>query len=295
MYNLFNYLKYINNNTFIKFIIYNKRLSIGLIIILFIIINSIFAPIISPHNPYIQNDNYVLLPPCWMKNGTKNFILGTDALGRDILSRLIYGSRFSLFIGINTLLLSLIFGVILGLISGYISGVIDFIIMRITNVIASFPTLLFALILISILGSGLISAIFAISITYQTSIIRLIRNFVLLEKDKEYVISSKILGSNNIRIIFKIIFPNCLGIVFMQTPLIFTNAILDSSALGFLGMGLPPQIPEWGNMLAEGQEFILTSWWIIIFPGITIMITVISLNLIGDGLRDFFNPILKNV
>jgi dipeptide transport system permease protein len=228
-----------------------------------------------------------------MDGGTWSFPLGTDAVGRDIFSRLIYGARFSLFIGVVVVVLSMIAGVLLGLVAGYFRGRIDIVIMRLMDIILAFPSLLLALVLVAVLGPGLLNAMIAISLVNLPHFVRLTRAAVMGEREKEYVVASRVAGAGVMRLMFKTILPNCLASLIVQATLNFSSAILDAAALGFLGMGAQPPTPEWGTMLAEAREFIQRAWWVVTFPGLAILITVLAINLMGDGLRDALDPKLK--
>ena len=233
------------------------------------------------------------MPPVWDAGGSWQHILGTDAVGRDMLSRLIYGSRFSLFIGLVVVTIALFGGVTVGLISGYVGGAVDSIIMRVMDVILAFPSLLLALVLVAVLGPGLMNAMIAIAIVLQPHFVRLTRASVMNEMGRDYVTSARVSGAGPLYLMTRTILPNCLGPVIVQATLSFSNAILDAAALGFLGMGAQPPTPEWGTMLAEAREFILRAWWVVTFPGLAILITVLAINLMGDGLRDALDPKLK--
>ncbi|MBP1886020.1 ABC transporter permease subunit [Sinorhizobium mexicanum] len=271
----------------------NKGAVIGLMIFLIILFLAVFAPFVAPHNPSIQNRELLLLPPVWQEGGTAGHLLGTDAVGRDILSRLIYGARFSLFIGLVVVTLSVISGVLIGLVAGYFRGRVDTFIMRIMDIILAFPSLLLALVLVAVLGPGLLNAMIAISLVNQPHFVRLTRASVMTERTKEYVIGSQVAGAGTLRLMFLTILPNCLAPLIVQATLAFSAAILDAAALGFLGMGAQPPTPEWGTMLAEAREFIQRAWWVVTFPGLAILITVLAINLMGDGLRDALDPKLK--
>ncbi|SCW33435.1 dipeptide transport system permease protein [Rhizobium mongolense subsp. loessense] len=271
----------------------NKGAVIGLAVFVLILVVALFAPLVAPHAPNEQNRQMLLLAPFWMEGGSSSFPLGTDAVGRDILSRLIYGARFSLFIGVVVVTLSVIAGVLIGLVAGYFRGRIDIAIMRLMDIILAFPSLLLALVLVAVLGPGLINAMIAISIVNQPHFVRLTRASVMAEREKEYVIASRVAGAGTLRLMFKTILPNCLGPLIVQATLAFSAAILDAAALGFLGMGAQPPTPEWGTMLAEAREFIQRAWWVVTFPGLAILVTVLAINLMGDGLRDALDPKLK--
>ncbi len=265
----------------------------GLIICGILLLMAILAPLIVPHNPAEQFRDALLKPPIWQAGSDARFILGTDAVGRDLLSRLIMGSQYSLFIGAIVVAIAMGIGVILGLVAGYVGGLCDIIIMRIMDLILAFPSLLLALVMVAILGPGLFNAMMAIALVLQPHFVRLARASVLAEKGKDYVTATRIAGAGHWRLMFKTILPNCTAPFIVQGTLSFSSAILDAAALGFLGMGAQPPIPEWGSMLAEAREFILSAWWVVTFPGLMILITVLAINLFGDGLRDALDPKLK--
>lgn len=271
----------------------NKGAVAGLVVFVALILIAVFAPLIAPHAPDIQNRDALLLPPAWVTGGSSEYLLGTDAVGRDMLSRLIFGARYSLFIGLVVVSLSLVSGVALGLIAGFLGGWVDIVIMRVMDVILAFPSLLLALVLVAILGPGLDNAMIAIALVLQPHFVRLTRGSVLAEKERDYVIAVRTAGGGPIRIMVKTILPNCVAPLIVQATLSFSNAILEAAALGFLGMGAQPPTPEWGTMLAEAREFILRAWWVVTFPGLAILITVLAINLMGDGLRDALDPKLK--
>jgi dipeptide transport system permease protein len=271
----------------------NKGAVIGLVIFLIIVAIAVFAPLLAPHAPTIQNRDALLIPPMWEEGGRSAYILGTDPVGRDVLSRLMYGARFSLFIGMVVVVLSVSSGVLLGLIAGFFRGWIDTVIMRVMDVILAFPSLLLALVLVAILGPGLTNAMIAIALVLQPHFARLARAAVMAEKNREYVVSAKVAGAGHLRLMLITILPNCLGPLIVQATLSFSNAILEAAALGFLGLGAQPPTPEWGTMLARAREFITSAWWVVTMPGLAILITVLAINLIGDGLRDALDPKLK--
>jgi dipeptide transport system permease protein len=271
----------------------NKGAVIGLAFFLVILFVAVFAPFVAPHSPSVQNRELLLLPPVFQEGGSWGHLLGTDAVGRDILSRLIYGARFSLFIGLVVVTLSVVSGVLIGLVAGYFRGKIDTVIMRVMDIILAFPSLLLALVLVAVLGPGLLNAMIAISLVNQPHFVRLTRAAVMTEKTKDYVVGSKVAGAGTLRLMFLTILPNCLAPLIVQATLAFSAAILDAAALGFLGMGAQPPTPEWGTMLAEAREFIQRAWWVVTFPGLAILITVLAINLMGDGLRDALDPKLK--
>ncbi|MFC0322529.1 dipeptide ABC transporter permease DppC [Gallibacterium melopsittaci] len=271
----------------------NKGAVVGLGYIVIIFLISVFADVIAPHDPITQVRDAFLLPPAWIDGGTWNHILGTDDVGRDILSRLIYGARLSLFIGLLVVFLSFIFGITLGLIAGYFGGILDIIIMRIIDIMLALPSLLLAIAIVAILGPSLLNASFAIAFVSLPSYVRLTRASVLNEINRDYVTSSRVAGAGILRLMFITILPNCLAPLIVQTSMGFSNAILDMAALGFLGIGAQPPTPEWGAMLAEALQFVQRAWWVVTFPGLAILFTVLAFNLMGDGLRDALDPKLK--
>ena len=271
----------------------NRGAVVGLVVLMILVFVAIAAPLVAPHEPTQQYRDALLVPPVWQEGGSWKFLLGTDAVGRDMLSRLIYGARFSLFIGVFVVGIAMVGGVIIGLIAGFYRGAVDTVIMRLMDVILAFPSLLLALVMVAILGPGLVNAMVAIAIVLQPHFVRLTRAAVLNEMNREYVTSARVAGAPPFYLMTKTILPNCLGPVIVQATLSFSNAILDAAALGFLGMGAQPPTPEWGTMLAEAREFILRAWWVVTFPGLAILITVLAINLMGDGLRDALDPKLK--
>ena len=271
----------------------NRGAVIGLVFFVAIVIIAIFADYVAPHLPNQQYREAFLQPPFWEDGGSLTFPLGTDAVGRDMLSRLIYGSRYSLFIGCVVVSGALSVGVILGLFAGFFKGRVDTMIMRLMDIILAFPSLLLALVLVAILGPSLINAMIAIAIVQQPHYVRLTRAAVMGEMTKDYVTAARVIGVRRVRLMFVTILPNCMAPLIVQAALSFSTAILDAAALGFLGMGAQPPTPEWGTMLADAREFILRAWWVVTLPGLAILLTVLAINLMGDGLRDALDPKLK--
>ena len=271
----------------------NRGAVIGLVFLVLIVLVAIFAPLIAPHNPDDQVRTALLQPPAWEPGGSWAYPIGTDSVGRDMLSRLIFGSRYSLFIGIVVVAISLAGGIVLGLVAGFARGAIDTAIMRVMDVLLAFPSLLLALVLVTILGPGLTNAMIAIAISYQPHYVRLARASVLSERSKDYVTASRVAGASLPRLMFVTVLPNIMAPLIVQAALSFSNAILDAAALGFLGLGAQPPTPEWGTMLADARQFILRAWWVVTFPGLAILLTVLAINLVGDGLRDALDPKLK--
>jgi len=271
----------------------NKGAVIGLVYVVLVFSIAIFANIIAPHAPADQFRDALLHPPVWQDGGSWQFILGTDDVGRDILSRLMYGARLSLLVGCLVVVLSLILGVIFGLIAGYIGGVADAAIMRLVDIMLALPSLLLALVLVAIFGPSIVNASIALTFVALPHYIRLTRAAVMVEVNRDYVTASNVAGAGAIRQMFVNILPNCLAPLIVQASLGFSNAILDMAALGFLGMGAQPPTPEWGTMLSDVLQYAQSAWWVVTFPGVAILLTVLAFNLMGDGLRDALDPKLK--
>ncbi len=241
----------------------------------------------------MTNNAVFLKPPFWQEGGSFSYPLGTDAIGRDILSRLIYGARLSLVIGIAVVALAIVVGVVLGLIAGYFKGIADIAIMRFMDILMTMPSLLLAIVIVAILGPGLMNAMLAVAIVVLPHYVRITRAAVIAESSKDYVVAAKVSGAETVRLMFSEILPNCAAPLIVQATLGVSTAILDAAALGFLGLGAQPPTPEWGTMLADAREFVLRAWWVVTFPGLAILITVLAFNLLGDGLRDALDPKLK--
>lgn len=271
----------------------NKGAVVGLIYIIVVLLMAMGANVIAPHLPAEQFRDNLLAPPVWMEGGSWQFILGTDDVGRDILSRLIYGARLSLLVGCLVVIISLVLGITLGLLAGYFGGLLDSVIMRIVDIMLALPSLLLALVLVAIFGPSIVNASIALAFVALPHYVRLTRAATLAEVGKDYVIASRVAGAGSLRQMFINILPNCLAPLIVQASLGFSNAILDMAALGFLGMGAQPPTPEWGTMLADVLQFAQSAWWVVTFPGLVILMTVLAFNLMGDGLRDALDPKLK--
>ncbi len=266
----------------------------GLIIITLFALTSIIAPAISPHDPDENSLYDQLKPPVWKEGGSTKNLLGTDDLGRDMLSRLIYGARVSLTLGIVSVGIALLCGSILGALAGYYKGWPDNVIMRIMDIILAFPYILLAIVIVAYLGPGLRNAMIAIGVINIPRFARIIRASAIEEYEKDYVTAARAVGASNRRIIFNAIFPNCLSPIIVQASLGFGEAILSGAGLSFLGLGAQPPLSEWGAMIAEGRSMILRAWWVMTFPGIAILFAVLGFNLLGDGLRDALDPRLRD-
>ena len=272
----------------------NKGAVAGLIFMSIIVFCAIFAPWVAPHNPSEQYRDFLLTPPAWLEGGHMQFLLGTDELGRDLLSRLIEGSRLSLLIGLSSVVISLIPGVILGLFAGFFPRFLGPGIMRLMDIMLALPSLLLAVAIVAILGPGLINTVIAIAVVSLPSYVRLTRAAVMGELNRDYVTAARLAGASLPRLMFITVLPNCMAPLIVQATLSFSSAILDAAALGFLGLGVQPPTPEWGTMLASARDYIERAWWVVSLPGLTILLSVLAINLMGDGLRDALDPKLKN-
>ena len=271
----------------------NHGAVIGLGIIVFLLLVALFAPWIAPHAPNQTDSTAFLLPPAWQEGGSLTHLLGTDAIGRDILSRLMYGARLSLSIGVAVVAISVAVGITLGLIAGFFRGVLEIAIMRLMDVILTLPSLLLAIVIVAILGPGLINAMLAVAIVVLPHYVRITRAAVISEISRDYVTAARVSGAGTLRLMFREVLPNCAAPLIVQASLGVSTAILDAAALGFLGLGAQPPSPEWGTMLADAREFVLRAWWVVTFPGLAILAAVLAFNLLGDGLRDALDPKLK--
>ena len=271
-----------------KRLLKNKIAMLGLTIISILVIVAIFAPVLAPYDP-LKTDVIQRL-----KAPSGAHLLGTDDLGRDILSRIIYGSRISIQVGVISVSLALVLGVTLGVLAGYYGGWIDNLVMRLIDIMLAFPSILLAIVIMAMLGPQLSNAMIAIGFVNLPRFARIVRSSVLSVKEEEYVSAAQSLGSSDFRIITKHILPNCLAPLTVQSTLSIATAILEAAGLSFLGLGAQPPTPEWGAMLSSGRSAIQIAPWVVAFPGLAIMITVLGFNLFGDGLRDALDPKMKD-
>jgi ABC-type dipeptide/oligopeptide/nickel transport system permease subunit len=275
---------------------YNKSAVFGLILIFILVFCAIFADFIAPNDPTPSPPELEksLKPGFWSEDGIENMPLGTDMLGRCVLSRTVYGARISLTVGFIAVGIATLLGIVIGVTAGYFGGWVDSVLMRIVDVLFSFPALLLAIVIVAVIGQGLDKAMVAIGIVYSPQMARVMRSSVLYIKEMEYIEAQKAIGSSNWRIIFRHVLPNSMAPVIVYGTLMMASAILDAAALGFLGLGAQPPSPEWGAMLSESRFYIVSgAWWAATFPGIAIVLAVLGLNLLGDGLRDILDPRLK--
>ena len=271
----------------------NRGAVIGLYVVVFLLLVALFAPWIAPHLPNETNSAAFLKPPVWQAGGSFTYFLGTDAIGRDILSRLIYGARLSLSIGIAVVMISVVIGIVLGLVAGFARGIVEIAIMRVMDIILTLPSLLLAIVIVAILGPGLMNAMLAVAVVVLPHYVRITRAAVIAEVSRDYVTAARVSGAGTLRLMFSEVLPNCAAPLIVQASLGVSTAILDAAALGFLGLGAQPPASEWGTMLADAREFVLRAWWVVTFPGMAILIAVLAFNLMGDGLRDALDPKLK--
>lgn len=271
----------------------NRGAVIGLAILAVIIFCAIFAGVLAPHNPLEQYRDFTKLPPVFMEGGNWQFPLGTDALGRDMLSRLMHGARISLFIGVAVMAVSMVFGIALGLSSAWFGGLFDVIVIRIMDLIVAIPSLVLAILIMAVLEPNLINTIIAVTIVYLPRYVRLVRASALSELPKDYVTAARVSGVKPFRLMTRTVFPNCAAPLIVQGALGISDGMLEAAGLGFLGLGAQPPMPEWGAMLADAREFITAAPWIMMMPGLAILITVLCINLVGDGLRDALDPKLR--
>ena len=265
----------------------------GLVIIIAVLSMAAFANVLAPYPPDLTNNAVFLKPPAWQAGGSWAYPLGTDAIGRDILSRLIYGARLSLTIGLAVVAIAIMAGIVLGLVAGFFRGIVEIAIMRLMDIILTLPSLLLAIVIVAILGPGLMNAMLAVVVVVLPHYVRITRAAVITETSKDYVTAARASGATKARLMFSEVLPNCAAPLIVQASLGVSTAILDAAALGFLGLGAQPPASEWGTMLADAREFVLRAWWVVTFPGLMILITVLAFNLLGDGLRDALDPKLK--
>jgi dipeptide transport system permease protein len=265
----------------------------GLAVIVFVLLLAATADILPIHRPDEQFRTMLLVPPSWHAQGGDWFPLGTDAVGRDMLSRVIFGARLSFSIGLVVVTVSLLAGVSLGLVAAFYGGVVDTAIMRSMDVLLALPSLLLAIVVVACLGPGIVNAMMAVAIVALPAYVRLTRATAQSEMSKEYVVAAKLYGAGPLRLMVLTVLPNCIPPLIVLASLGFSAAILEAAALGFLGLGAQPPLPEWGAMLSDALEFLESAWWVVLFPGMAILVTVLAFNLAGDGLRDALDPKLR--
>jgi len=262
-------------------------------VLLLIIATAVFAPLIAPHDPLAVDIRHRLSPPAWMEHGTAEHLLGTDQVGRDLLARMIYGGRVSLAVAVASVIISATIGVLLGLGAGYFGGNTDWTIMTVINVMLTFPFVLLALAVIAVLGPSLMNMIFVLGVAGWPIYARVVRAETLAIREREFVLAGRALGMSHGRLVFRQILPNLVSTIVVIATLQVAQVIILESFLSFLGLGVQPPTPAWGNMLGEGRLYMLNSWWIATFPGLAIFLTTLVINLMGNALRDWLDPHLK--
>jgi ABC-type dipeptide/oligopeptide/nickel transport system permease subunit len=266
---------------------------LGAVLVALFVLMAIFAPQISPRDPTKGNLREQLIPPVWEEGGDSRFPLGTDVQGRDLLSRVIYGARISLWVGILAVGISASIGTTLGAVSGYYRGWLDALVSRFADLLMAFPFLIFAIGMMAFLGPGFTNMLLALTLKGWVVFFRLARGAVMAEKTTEYVEAAKVVGQSNPVIIVSEIMPNIFHSVLVLATLRMGSMIITEASLSFLGLGIQPPTPAWGSMVADGRDYLVTSWWIATLPGLAILVLVLSINLFGEGLRDILDPRLK--
>jgi peptide/nickel transport system permease protein len=262
----------------------------GSVIILVLIVTAIFAPLIAPHDPTAGSLDNRLIPPCWQEGGTSEHLLGTDLLGRDILSRIIWGARTSLTVAAIAILVAGITGSLLGIAAGYLGGWVDIIIMRTADLAFAFPAILLALVLAVVLGASFFNIIIVISLILWAEYARMARGEALRVKEMDFVALAKVAGCSKLSIMIRHILPNVASSLIVLATLQVGIVIIIESSLSFLGVGIPPPTPDWGSMISEGRSYIVSAWWLSVVPGVAILVTVLSFNLLGDAITELLNP-----
>ncbi|HNR00180.1 MAG TPA: ABC transporter permease [Trueperaceae bacterium] len=278
--------------TGLRMLLRSRTATAGAVILVCLAVLAALAPQLSPHDPARQDLRARLAPPAWVAKGTNAHVLGTDQLGRDILSRVIYGTRISLLVGVSVVLLAGTLGTLLGLLAGFLGGKVDTVLMRIVDVFLAFPFLLLAIVFMAMLGASLGNIILVLAITGWVEYARVVRAQVLSVRELEYVTAARALGARNLMIMLKHVLPNVFASVIVIASLQLGTVIISEASLTFLGLGIPPSIPTWGSMLASGREYFVLAWWLPTFPGLAIVLTVLAVNFLGDWLRDVFDPTL---
>ena len=250
--------------------------------------------VFAPHSPYDQNLANRLRPPVWLAGGSGDHLLGTDAVGRDVLSRIIYGARVSLLVGIMAVLVSGALGVAAGVLAGYFRGPVDDLIMRVAEVQLSFPFILAAVAIVSVLGAGLRNIIIVLGVTGWTTYARVVRGMTLALRQREFIEGARAIGCSHVRIMLRYVLPNIAGTTMVLATFTLATFIIAESGLSYLGLGVQPPTPTWGGMLADGYLFLRTGWWLTTFPGLVLMLTVLAINVLGDWARDVLDPRLRH-
>lgn len=277
----------------LRLLLKSKTGTVGAALVLIVVLIAVFAPLLATHNPGQVDPINRLKPPSWLSEGTGGHLLGTDNLGRDIWSRIVYGSRVSLIVGIGAVLVSGAIGAVLGLLAAYYGRWVDALIMRVADAFIAIPTILLMLVVLAVVGPGLGTLIFVIGFTNWVSYARVVRGEVLSIKERDFVKAAKAVGSRNSRVIFRHILPNVLSSFIVISGMNVATTIILEASLSFLGLGITPPDVSWGGMLSDGRQYVATSWWVATFPGIAITVTVLGVIFLGDWLRDVLDPRMK--
>ena len=272
---------------------HNKGAMIGLIVLCFILIMALIGPWIAPYDPAHQFNTSILVPPIWNDAGNFQYFFGTDDLGRDMLSRLLYGARLSLQLTFMVVLIAAFIGIVIGAAAAFINPTLRSLLMRIMDLLLSFPSLLLAIAIVAIIGPGLPNAIYAVVIVLVPQFVRITQSSISEELNKDYVMAAKLDGAKRLRLLTHHVWPNIIPALIVQLTFSFSTALLDIAALGFLGLGAQPPMAEWGTMLSESRAFIQFAPWTMTLPGLAIFLTFLSINLVGDGVRDALDPRLN--
>jgi peptide/nickel transport system permease protein len=268
---------------------------IGLLVLATFVLVALAGPFVAPQDPNVGELGARLAPPYLFGGNNADYLLGADELGRDILTRLVYGSRVSLLVGLSSVAIGGAFGVVFGLLTGYYGGVLDAVIMRLADVQLAFPFILLAIAVLAVLGPGLVNVIVVLGLAGWVGYARIVRGQVLSQKERDYITAARTVGVPDVTIIFRHLLPNCITPVIVIATFGVANNIIAEAGLSFLGLGVGVDIPTWGGMLAEGRDYLTTAWWLATLPGVAIFLVVLSINLIGDWIRDLLDPRLRNV
>lgn len=278
-----------------RLLLQSKTGTFGFIILLVVTITAIFAPLLAPHDPIHQNVADMLAPPAWLDGGSAKYLLGTDNLGRDILSRILYGSQVSLIVGLFSVVLAGTIGLVVGLVSGFYGGWIDNMFMRVVDSFLAIPNILFTLVILKVTGPGLMTLIVVLGVTNWVVYARIIRSEVLSLKEREFVRAAKSIGVRDWKIMFRHLLPNVMSSFIVISTLSMATTIIAESSLSFLGLGIQPPTVSWGGMLSTGRDYLSDSWWMATFPGLAITFTTLGVIFLGDWLRDLLDPRTKDL
>lgn len=272
----------------------NRLASGGLAVLVLLTLMAVLAPLLSPYDPEMVNIRNRLTPPAWMRGGSGAHLLGTDSVGRDILSRIIFGARISMFVAVCTVCFGGTVGSLLGVVAGYVRGKTETVIMRLVDIQLAFPSILLAVALMAILGPSVRNVILVLSLSTWSSFCRVARGQTLSVCEQDFVSAAKVLGASTMRVIFRHVLPNVISPIIVVASFALATSIINEASLSFLGVGVPPSTPTWGGMLGEGRDHLRLAWWVSTLPGIALMLAVYSVNVLGDWLRDYLDPRLTD-